>query len=72
MGCLNAFASSKSNVYRPLYPLQVLVENASEGDETALEAALELIVLLKEKSTCAVYFAAKSLDKAVGWTPKVR
>ncbi|KAE9007416.1 hypothetical protein PF011_g11136 [Phytophthora fragariae] len=51
-------------------PSMVLVENASEGDEAAIEAALELIVLLKEKSTCAVYFADKSLDKAVDWTPK--
>ncbi|ETI49311.1 hypothetical protein F443_06806 [Phytophthora nicotianae P1569] len=51
-------------------PPMVLVENASEGDEAAIEAALELIVLLKEKSTCAVYFAAKSLDKGSSWTPK--
>ncbi|KAG3065923.1 hypothetical protein PC121_g11064 [Phytophthora cactorum] len=51
-------------------PSMVLVENASEGDEVTIEAALELIVLLKEKSTCAVYFAAKSLDKAASWLPK--
>ncbi|KAG6615415.1 Dynein heavy chain [Phytophthora cinnamomi] len=53
-------------------PSMVLIENAAEGNETAVEAVLELIVLLKEKSTCAVYFAAKSLEKAAYWTPKVR
>ncbi|KAJ8575967.1 hypothetical protein ON010_g3245 [Phytophthora cinnamomi] len=51
-------------------PSMVLIENAAEGNETAVEAVLELIVLLKEKSTCAVYFAAKSLEKAAYWTPK--
>jgi hypothetical protein len=51
--------------------LKILVENASDGDETAIEAALELIVLLKEKSNCPVYFASRSLDKAAYWTPKV-
>ncbi|KAF4029135.1 Microtubule-binding stalk of dynein motor domain-containing protein [Phytophthora infestans] len=51
-------------------PSMVLVKNASEGDEAIVEAALELIVLLKKKGTCAVYFAAKSLDKAATWLPK--
>lgn len=50
--------------------MEVLVKNASEGDEAIVEAALELIVLLKKKGTCAVYFAAKSLDKAATWLPK--
>ncbi|KAG7383692.1 hypothetical protein PHYPSEUDO_003371 [Phytophthora pseudosyringae] len=50
-------------------PSMVLVENASEGDETTIEAALELLVLLKKKSACAVYFAAKALDNAASWTP---
>ncbi|KAL3659605.1 hypothetical protein V7S43_015282 [Phytophthora oleae] len=51
-------------------PSMVVIENASEGDERTIQAALELIVILKEKSSCAVYFAAKSLSKAALWTPK--
>ncbi|KAK1930094.1 Dynein heavy chain 9 [Phytophthora citrophthora] len=51
-------------------PSMILIENASEGDESTIQAALELIVMLKEKSSCAVYFAAKTLSKATSWTPK--
>ncbi|KAG1690853.1 hypothetical protein DVH05_027455 [Phytophthora capsici] len=51
-------------------PSMVLIENASEGDESTIQATLELIVMLKEKSSCAVYFAAKSLSNAASWTPK--
>ncbi|RLN05689.1 hypothetical protein BBJ28_00005438 [Nothophytophthora sp. Chile5] len=51
-----------------------LVQNAStfasEGEEEALEAALELLLLLKKKSDCAVYFAVNSLGKAAKWKPK--
>ncbi|KAL4102901.1 hypothetical protein PRIC1_006643 [Phytophthora ramorum] len=51
-------------------PSMILIESASEGEEATIDAALELIALLREKSSCAVYFAAKSLDKAAFWTPK--
>ncbi|RLN92361.1 hypothetical protein BBJ28_00010729 [Nothophytophthora sp. Chile5] len=55
-----------------------LVQNASTlwlllhncGDCVDFSAALELLLLLKKKSDCAVYFAAKSLGKAAKWKPK--